>query len=71
MQRDSGMLIVASHVPLYFVKRTMSESMAISGAASQPKLWGPKIFLGKMFDFRRRTLFCLEKGHSKQKMTTF
>jgi len=32
----------------------------------------PKIFLGgKMFDFRRITLFCLEKRFSKHKMTTF
>ena len=34
MQGDNGMLIVASHVHLYFVKRTMSESIAISGVAS-------------------------------------
>jgi len=37
MQRDSGMLIVVSHVHLYFVKRTMSESIAISGVTS-PKI---------------------------------
>ena len=34
---------------------------------SQPKNWG----CGKMFDFRRITLFCLEKRLSKQKMTAF
>jgi len=32
----------------------------------------PKIFLGaKMFDFRRITLFCLEKRLSQHKMTIF
>jgi len=36
-----------------------------SGVAS-PKLWGDKIF-----DFRRITLFCLEKRLSKHKMTIF
>jgi len=34
---------------------------------SQPKNWGG----GKMVDFRRITLFCLEKCLSKHKMTTF
>jgi len=34
---------------------------------SQPKNWGA----GKMFDFRRITLFCLEKRLSKHKMTAF
>jgi len=29
MQRDSDMLIAVSHVHLYFVKRTMRESIAI------------------------------------------
>jgi len=29
MQRDSGMLIVVGDVHLYFVKRTMSESIAM------------------------------------------
>jgi len=33
---------------------------------SQPKNWG-----GQMFDFRRITLFCLEKRLSKNKMTMF
>ena len=37
----------------------------ISGVAS------PKIWEGKMFDFRRITLFCLEKRLSKHKMTIF
>jgi len=34
---------------------------------SQPKTWGS----GKMFDFRRITLFCLEKRLSEHKMTAF
>jgi len=35
--------------------------MVSSGVAS-PKIWGgEKILGGKMFDFRRITLFCLEK----------
>jgi len=34
---------------------------------SQPSNWGG----GKMFDFRRITLFCLEKRLSKHKMTAF
>ena len=34
---------------------------------SQPKNWGS----GKMFAFRRITLFCLEKRLSKHKMTAF
>jgi len=33
---------------------------------SQPKNWG-----GKMFDFRRITLLCLDKRLSKHKMTIF
>jgi len=36
-----------------------------SGVAS-PEIWG-----GKMFDFRRIKLFCLEKRLSKHKMTMF
>jgi len=36
-----------------------------SGVAS-PKIWG-----AKMFDFRRTTLFCLEKRLSKHEMTIF
>jgi len=42
----------------------------ISGVGS-PKIWGGgKNFLGtNMFDFRRITLFCLEKRLSKHKMT--
>jgi len=36
-----------------------------SGIAS-PKIWG-----GKIFDFRRITLFCLKKRLSKQNMTMF
>ena len=40
------------------------------------RLWcsgvvSPKIWVGKMFDFRRITLFCLEKRLSKHKMTIF
>ena len=37
-----------------------------SGVVS-PKIWGG----AKMFDFRRITLFCVEKRLSKQKMTVF
>jgi len=37
------MLIVVSHAHLYFVKRTMSESMAIRVVAS------PKIFCGEKY----------------------
>ena len=32
---------------------------------------GQKIWGAKMFDFRRITLFCLEKRLSKHKITTF
>jgi len=43
-----------------------------SGIASPKILREPKIFLGdKMFDFRRITLFCLEKPLSKHKITIF
>jgi len=31
----------------------------------------PKVWEGKMFDFRRITLFCLEKRLLKHKMTMF
>jgi len=43
-----------------------------SGVAS-PKIWGEAKNVGgaKMFDFRRITLFCLEKRLSKHKMTIF
>jgi len=41
-------------------------SIPSSGVAS-PEIWGG----GKMFDFRRITLFCLEKRFSKNKMTIF
>jgi len=71
MQRDSGMLIVISHVHLYFVKRTMSESTAISVVASPKFAVAKNFFEGKMFDFRRITLLCLEKRLPKQKMTIF
>jgi len=37
-----------------------------SGVASPNSFWGTK-----MFDFRRITLFCLEKRLSKHKMTIF
>jgi len=42
----------------------MAEEL-ISGVAS-PRIWG-----GQMFDFRRITLFCLEKRFFKHKMTMF
>jgi len=40
---------------------------------NQPKkLWGPKKLVGaKVYDFRRITLFCLEKRLLKHKMTIF
>jgi len=43
-----------------------------SGVAS-PKIWGGAKNLrgAKMFDFRRITLFCLEKRFSKHKMAIF
>jgi len=45
---------------------------ATSGVGSPEILGGPKKFCGaKMFDFRRITLFCLEKRLSKHKMTIF
>jgi len=45
--------------------------LGTSGVAS-PKIWGSKNFGGgKMFDFRRITLFSLEKCLSKHKMTIF
>jgi len=40
------MLIVVSHVHLYFVKRTTSESVAICGVAST-KILGAKKFVGE------------------------
>jgi len=42
MQRDSDMLIAVSHVQLYFVKRSMSESVLCSNASTSlknPLLW--------------------------------
>jgi len=46
--------------------------MGISGVAS-PKIWGrgKKFWGGKMFDFRRITLFRWEKRFSKHKITIF
>jgi len=37
-----------------------------SCSAANPKIWG-----AKMFDFRRVTLFCLEKRLSEHKITIF
>jgi len=31
----------------------------------------PKIFWGKVFDFRRATVFCLKRRFSKHKMTIY
>jgi len=45
----------------------VNNSLIGSQWRSQPKNLGG----GKMFDFRRITLFCLEKRLSKHKMTTF
>jgi len=48
-----------------------TRSLAASGVAS-PKIWGgQKLGRAKMFDFRRITLFCLEKRLLKHKMTIF
>ena len=50
---------------------TMLGSARGSGVAS-PKIWGGAKFLGgKMFDFRRITLFSLAKPLSTHKMTIF
>jgi len=38
-----------------------------ASSVASPKIWGG----GKMFDFRRIALFCLEKRISKHKMTKF
>jgi len=58
----------------YVVDRLAYESSVplCSGVAS-PKMWawGKKFFWTKMFDFRRITLFCLEKRLWKHKMTIF
>ena len=43
------------------------EWMPVSSGVARPKIFGG----GKMFDFRRITLFCLEKRLSKHKMTIF
>jgi len=47
--------------------------MTASSGVDSPKIWGESKILGgaKMFDFRRITLFCLEKRFSKQKITIF
>jgi len=51
---------------IYEVQNTKTFGISDSGVAS------PKILGGdKMFDFRRITLFCLEKRLSKHKMTIF
>jgi len=42
-----------------------------SDVASPETGGGQKVWGAKMFDFRRITLFCLEKRLSKHKMTTF
>jgi len=47
-------------------KTTKTAKIANSGAAS-PKILGG----GKMFDFRRIALFCLEKRLSRHKMTIY
>jgi len=72
MQQDSGMLKAVSHVHLYFVKRSMSESVAMLSGVASPKIWvGQKFWGAKMFDFRRITLFCMEKRFSKHKIYIF
>ena len=41
--------------------------LVVRSVVASPKVWEG----GKMFDFRRITLFCLEKRLSKHKMTIF
>jgi len=49
--------------------RVDNHRLPTSGVASS-KMWGGKNFGGaKMFDFKRITLFCLERHLSKHKMT--
>jgi len=49
----------------------LTNNVINSGVASPENLGGKKIWGCKMFDFRRMTLFCLEKRLSKHKMTIF
>jgi len=48
----------------------VKSGLASSGVAS-PKIWRGEFGGAKMFDFRRITLFCLEKRLSKHKITMF
>jgi len=54
-----------------FENHCAGESLHGSVVASPKFGGGAKNFGGKMFDFRRITPFCLEKRHSKGKMTIF
>jgi len=55
----------------YKVGRVKHTRVDFSGVASPKILGGQNIWGAKMFDFRRMTLFCLEKRLSKHKMTIF
>jgi len=52
-----------AHAKLRFAATKLTQNLALPTRAS---IWG-----AKMFDFRRITLFCLEKRLSKHKMTIF
>jgi len=54
-----------------FVILWSHEIMALDGNVSYSGVARQKILGGKMFDFRRITLFCLEKRLSKHKITIF
>jgi len=61
------------YCPGYGLNNPQFSFTGSSGVAS-PKIcgWGQTIWgWGKMFDFRRITLFCLEKRLSNHKMTMF
>jgi len=47
--------------------------VSYASGVARPEIWGEAKNLvgGKMFDFKRITLFCLEKRLSKHKMTIF
>jgi len=67
---NRGLQVALSYI-LCIAQRRL-DRVTTSGVAS-PKIWrGPKKFgRAKMFDFRRMTLFCLEKRLSKHKITIF
>ena len=64
--------LLAGSLPLLYQGKKFELSLLVSfvtsGVAS-PKIGGKQIWGLKIFDFRRITLFCLEKRHLKHKMT--